>query len=58
METAYAMDESDARVLYDLDLLKKRMEVPPSIRLDFLRPRMEIVKSRDDLYLEYITLLN
>ncbi len=58
MEKAYAADESDARVLYELDLLKKRMGIPPKERLEFLQSRLNKVKERDDLYLEYISLLN
>ena len=58
LKTAYAMDETDARVLYELDLLKKRMGVSPNERLEFLNLHLNIVNTRDDLYLEYITLLN
>ena len=58
LNTAYSMDETDARVLYELDLLKKRMGVSPADRFEFLEERFDIVKTRDDLYLEYITLLN
>lgn len=58
LETAFSMDKTDARVLYELDLLKKRMGIPPAERLDFLKNHLNIVSSRDDLYLEYITLLN
>lgn len=58
LNTAYSMDETDARILYELDLLKKRIGTSPNERLDFLQKHLEIVGSRDDLYLEYITLLN
>lgn len=58
LEKAYSMDESDARVLYELDLLKKRMDISPSERLEFLKKRIDTVAERDDLYLEYIALLN
>ncbi len=58
LNTAYSMDEADARVLYELDLLKKRIGIPPAERLAFLQKRLNTVFSRDDLYLEYITLLN
>lgn len=58
LETAYSMDETDARVLYELDLLKKRIGVSPNERLEFLNQHLNIVNTRDDLYLEYITLLN
>ncbi len=58
MEKAYSLDISDARVLYELDLLKKRTGTPPETRLAYLEERFDIVSKRDDLYLEYITLLN
>lgn len=58
MEKAYALDETDARILYELDLLKKRIGVKPAERLSYLDRHIEIVKQRDDLFLEYATLLN
>ena len=58
LNTAYSMDKTDARVLYELDLLKKRIGIKPTESLDFLQKHLNIVGSRDDLYLEYITLLN
>lgn len=58
MNKAYSMDETDARVLYELDLLKKRMGVAPEERLAFLRKRLKTLINRDDIYIEYITLLN
>ena len=58
MEKAFSLDENDARILYELDLLKKRIGVKPSERLAFLKKHFDIVKLRDDLTLEYITLLN
>ncbi|MBQ7596109.1 MAG: DUF5107 domain-containing protein, partial [Clostridia bacterium] len=58
MQKAYSLDESDARILYEFDLLKKRMGVQPKERLAFLESRLDIIQARDDLTLEYITLLN
>lgn len=58
LSRAYSIDESDARVLYELDLLKKRMGISPVERLAFLDKHSNMVTQRDDLYLEYITLLN
>ena len=58
MEKAFSMDETDARILYELDLLKKRLGVEPAKRLEFLNNYMDLVNKRDDLYLEYCTLLN
>lgn len=58
MNKAFEMDKSDARVLYELDLLKKRIGVSIKERLSFLNSYMNLVNYRDDLYLEYVTLLN
>lgn len=58
LETAFSMDKTDARILYELDLLKKKTGVPAKDRLEHLNLHLDLVKSRDDLYLEYITLLN
>lgn len=58
LSTAYSMNEQDARILYELDMLKKKIGVPASERLSFLEAHLPVVTTRDDLYLEYITLLN
>ena len=58
MNKAFEMDKSDARVLYELDLLKKRIGVSIKERLSFLNSYINLVNYRDDLYLEYVTLLN
>lgn len=58
LERAYALDENDARVLMELDQLYKRLNRPHAERLAFLNRHMEILCKRDDLYLEYATLLN
>ena len=58
METAFALDRADARVLFELDLLKKRAGVPPRKRLAFLTKHRGVVDEREDLLLEYVTLLN
>ncbi len=58
MSKAYSMDETDVRILYELDLLKKRIGISPEERLAFLKKRLKILTCRDDLYIEYITLLN
>jgi tetratricopeptide (TPR) repeat protein len=58
MERAFALDPADARVLFELDLLKKRVGVPPGKRLAFLARHRPIVDEREDLLLEYVTLLN
>ena len=58
MERAYALDETDARVLLELDQLKRKLNKPIEERFAFLDARREIVFLRDDLTVEYCTLLN
>lgn len=58
LEKAYRLDPTDARVLLELDQLRKKRNMPPKERLERLERRMEQVEARDDLYTEYITLLN
>ena len=58
MERAYALDESDARVLMELDQLHKKLGQDAAARLPILEKHLDVVKKRDDLYLEYISLYN
>ena len=58
LERAFELDPTDARVLFELDLLKKRIRVPPGKRLAFLNRHRKVVDRREDLLLELITLLN
>lgn len=58
LETAFNLDKTDARVLMELDQLYKKTQTPPKERLAFLEKYMELVGFRDDLYTEYVTLLN
>ena len=58
MEKAFALDETDARVYLELDQLKKRLNVPMKERWSDMERHFDLVESRDDLYLEYVTLLN
>ena len=58
MQRAFDMDKTDARVLYELDLLKNRVGIPAKERIEYLENYLELVDDRDDLYLEYITLNN
>jgi tetratricopeptide (TPR) repeat protein len=48
----------DARVLYELDQLAKRLNHEPESRLDRLQAHPRCVDRRDDLTIEQITLLN
>jgi tetratricopeptide (TPR) repeat protein len=58
MERAFHLDETDARMLMELDQLYKRLHHPHQERLDFLQKYPELIAQRDDLVLEEITLLN
>ena len=58
MEKAYSLDESDARILMELDQLHKKLGSPAEQRLARLQAHRPQVESRDDLVLEEITLLN
>lgn len=58
LERAFALDGSDARLFMELDQLRKRLNVSHAQRLDVLTQHYTLVESRDDLYLEYVTLLN
>ncbi|MBB6733613.1 DUF5107 domain-containing protein [Cohnella zeiphila] len=58
LERAYSLCEEDARVLYELDQLYKKLGEAPEKRFERLSARKPIVGKRDDLYLEFVTLLN
>ena len=54
---AFAADPTDGRVLYELDQLLKRQNAEPSRRLSRLEAHRDLVDERDDLGVEYATLL-
>ncbi|MEA4810165.1 hypothetical protein SDC9_25170 [bioreactor metagenome] len=58
LEKAFQLDTLDARILMELDQLYKRLNRPHAERLSFLNKYKDTAFSRDDLYLEYVTLLN
>ena len=58
MERAFHLDETDARILMELDQLYKRLHHTHQQRLDFLQQYPQLIAQRDDLILEEITLLN
>lgn len=58
LEKAYMLNIEDARVLFELDQLYKKIGVSFEERLEFLSRYYDVVKRRDDLFLEYITLQN
>jgi tetratricopeptide (TPR) repeat protein len=58
MERAFHLDETDARMLMELDQLYKRLHRPHAERLAFLQQYPQLIAQRDDLVLEEITLFN
>jgi tetratricopeptide (TPR) repeat protein len=58
LERAFACGPDDARVLYELDQLYKRLGCAHEQRLAHLEDHWQLVTERDDLYLEYVILLN
>ena len=58
LETAFQLDQNDARVFMELDQLYKLQNIPPEERLRLLEKYHSLVISRDDLFLERIVLYN
>jgi tetratricopeptide (TPR) repeat protein len=58
MERAFDLNSTDARVLFELDQLRKKLNQFPAERLAALERHGELVAQRDDLTVERITLLN
>ncbi len=58
LEKAFSLNQRDARVLFELDQLYKKLARSHSERLAFLEKHRDAVRSRDDLFIEYVTLHN
>lgn len=58
LEKAFELNDKDARVLFELDQLYKKMLYPLQERLDFLEKYVDLVEQRDDLFIERIALYN
>lgn len=58
LEKAFALDDTDSRVLMELDQLYKLTNKPYKERWNLLNKYRTLVQERDDLYLEMITLHN
>ncbi len=58
LEKAFELDQSDARVLMELDQFYKRLRHNPQKRLGLLSKFPALVNERDDLYLEQAILYN
>lgn len=57
-EKAMAADPTDARLLYEFDQLRKKLNEPPQERLEFLEARNTLALTRDDCSVELAALLN
>ena len=58
LEKAFALDNTDSRILMEFDQLHKRLCRPHQERLSFLEKHLSLVEQRDDIYLERATLYN
>jgi tetratricopeptide (TPR) repeat protein len=58
LEKAFVLDNTDARLLMELDQLYKKINISARERLALLEKHSDLTNSRDDLYLEQIALLN
>lgn len=58
LETAFQLDQKDARLFLELDQLYKKLDMTFEDRLKCYEAYQEVIEKRDDLYIEYITLYN
>ena len=58
MEKAFALDTGDVRIFLELDQLYKKLGRSCEERLASYEAHKELIDQRDDLYIEYITLVN
>ena len=58
MEKAFALNPADARVFLELDQLYRKLGWSFEKRLANFEAHRDIIGDRDDLYIEYITLIN
>lgn len=58
LEKAFSLDKKDARVFLELDQLLKMLGKSPKERLDRYKENLALIEDRDDLYTEYVTVLN
>lgn len=58
METAFQLDNSDSRIFFECDQLYKKLNYAPDQRLHKCTAYKEAALKRDDMFIEYITMLN
>lgn len=57
-ERAFHLNTDDSRILYELDQLYKRTNRDLESRRDLMENNLNLVKMRDDFFIEYTTILN
>ena len=55
---AFELDKSDARVFLELDQLHQKLQTSQEERLKLYEDNIGLIEKRDDLYTEFVTLLN
>lgn len=58
LEKAFRLDQTDARVFLELDQLYKKLNVSLQERYEKFEEHKELPEERDDLLIEYITVMN
>jgi tetratricopeptide (TPR) repeat protein len=58
LEKAFALNSEDSRIFLELDQLYKKTGIEPQFRMKLFKKYQNLVESRDDLYVEYVTLHN
>lgn len=58
MERAFALEPNNARIFLELDQLYKKLGMSAGDRLHAYENHQDIIRNRDDLYIEYVTLHN
>ena len=58
LEKAFALEPSDDRIMLELDQLYRKLNLSAKDRLVLYETHPDIFKQRDDMYIEYVTLLN
>ena len=58
LEKSFSLDNTDARLLMELDQFYKKINVSVDERLALLEKHIDLTNSRDDLYLERVALYN
>ena len=58
LEKSFSLNPQDARIFLELDQLHKKMGISFADRLQNYEKHYDLVLERDDVYIEYVTILN